>query len=75
MSKIQIDASLPAKELRKEAAKRIAAKVTNREGFEEALKLRFALLEKVAALKDAVPSAQCGGTVQPYAGGARIYLK
>lgn len=53
MSKLQLDASVPAKELRKEAAKRIAAKVTNREGFEEALKLRFALLEKVAALKDA----------------------
>ena len=28
-----------------------------------------------AALKDAVPSAQRVGTVQPYAGGARIYLK
>ena len=27
------------------------------------------------ALKPAVPSAQCVGTVQPYAGGARIYLK
>ncbi len=28
-----------------------------------------------AALKDTVPSAQRVGTVQPYAGGARIYLK
>ena len=28
-----------------------------------------------AALKPAVPSAQCVGTVQPYTGGARIYLK
>ena len=28
-----------------------------------------------AALKPAVPSAQRVGTVQPYAGGARIYLK
>ena len=28
-----------------------------------------------AALKDAVPSAQRVGTVQPYAGSARIYLK
>ena len=27
------------------------------------------------ALKPAVPSAQCVGTVQPYTGGARIYLK
>ena len=27
------------------------------------------------ALKPAVPSAQRVGTVQPYAGGARIYLK